>query len=76
MHILIRYQIKKALVDFNEEALFPTDDEVSTIKDLVEALSIVEAGSRSLCAQKETLATADLVSLCHKSHFLKVTCNC
>ena len=58
----IRVQVKKALVHFDMDNLFPTEDEVTTIKDLIDALSIVEAGSRSLCGREETLASADQVN--------------
>ena len=56
-----RKQVKDALAHFDEESFFPDPDEIDTIKDLVEALSFVEAASRDLCGQKETLASADKV---------------
>ena len=42
--------------------LFPGEDELEIIKSISEALSIVEAGTRDLCGEKETLASADKVS--------------
>ena len=42
--------------------LYLDEYEISVVKDLVDALSIVEAASRDLCGQKETLASADRVS--------------
>ena len=54
-----RIQVKKALVHFGKDSLFPSAEELATVKDLIEALGIVEAGSRTLGAREETLASAD-----------------
>ena len=39
--------------------MYPTPEEMDTIKELVEALEIVEAGTRALCARDVNLADAD-----------------
>ena len=58
-----RKQVKDALAHFDKESLYLDDHEISIVKDLVEALSIVEAVSRDLCGRKETLASADKVKI-------------
>ena len=59
--IFNRFQVRKVLSDEDKLDMFPDEDELNTIKSLFEALSIVEAGTRDLCAKKETLASADRV---------------
>ena len=40
---------------------YPTEDEINTIKALVDALEIVEAGTRALCSRDTDLAVADQI---------------
>ena len=39
--------------------MYPDEQEIAAIKELVDALEIVEAGTRALCARDVNLATAD-----------------
>ena len=61
MHLntYFREQVEEALRFFNKVSMYPDPHELDTIKDMIEALDIVEAGSRHLSGQKETLASAD-----------------
>ena len=57
----VKGPVHKVLIDLQKEALFPTDLELKTISDMVEALVIVEASSRKLCQRDISLADADQV---------------
>ena len=57
-----RKQVRTVLDGADKLHLFPSEEDLETIKSVFEALSIVEAGTRDLCGQKETLASADLGS--------------
>ena len=57
----LRTPIHKTLIDFKKQAMFPTDTEMSILEELVEALEIVEVGTRMLCERKTTLADADKI---------------
>ena len=41
--------------------MYPDEGEIAQIKELVEALEILEAGTRSLCSRDMDLAKADEV---------------
>ena len=41
--------------------MFPNEDEIKTLKDLVKALGIIEAASRRLCRREVNLAKADRI---------------
>ena len=64
----IRLHVASVLGSEGLTAMYPTEHEIDIIKDLVEALEIVEAGTRNICARDVNLAVADEV--CHlKDHF-------
>ena len=50
-----------ALVKFGQVSWFPTEDEIKMIKSIIDTLDILEAGTRKLCGQIESLASADRV---------------
>jgi hypothetical protein len=53
--------VPKALIDHGQSALFLSDPELSLISELVEALEIVECGTRALCRRDATLSSGDLI---------------
>ena len=57
--IPLKKVIYNELVDLKLEKLWLTDDEFKAVETLVEALEIVEVGSRKLCSRKVTLGKAD-----------------
>ena len=58
---LNRLQVRKVLFEFDRLSWFPEQDEIDTIKSIIDALEIVEAGTTDLCSLTETLASADQV---------------
>ena len=56
---LNRVQVRKVLFEFDCLSWFPEEDEIDTIKSIIDTLEIVEAGTRDICGLKETLASAD-----------------
>ena len=57
----VRLQVASLLASEEKSSMYPTPDEITLIKDLVDALEIVEAGTRLLCARDVNLAVADEV---------------
>jgi hypothetical protein len=53
--------VPKALIDYQQSSLFLSDGELFLIKELVEALDVVECSTRALCQRDATLSSADQV---------------
>ena len=53
--------VEHTLLYFKKKQLFPTEDEIKTIKELVKALGIIETCSRRLCRREVNLAEADRI---------------
>ena len=60
-YVLLRNIIDKTLIDLKLQSLILSEEEFHHVKDLVEALEIVEVGSRKLCQRKVTLGLADRI---------------
>ena len=49
------------LLYFKKMQMYPTDDEMKIIKELIQALGIIETASRRLCRREVNLAKADRI---------------
>jgi hypothetical protein len=53
--------VKKALIELDNEDDFPSHSECEALSDVVEALDIIESGTKELSKDSSSLHTADLV---------------
>ena len=74
----VKVPIQHALVDLKKTSLFPSEDEITIIEDMVKSLMVVDSVSVNLQDRSATLAEADrmfefalsqLNNLAEKSHF-------
>ena len=71
--IKLKEMVYNELIALKLQALILTEDEFDAVKELVEALEIVEIGSRKLCRRKATLASADRILELMLSKLYKLT---
>ena len=54
-----RHQVRRELRIEGKLSMYPDEDEIDMLLELVEALEILEAGTRILCSRDMDLARAD-----------------
>ena len=59
--LILEEIINSTLIQLKLRSLILTEEELQSVKDLVEALKPIEKGSRKLCSRKTTLGKADKI---------------